>query len=135
MRTAPVLFLAAPLLAAAFVAGAGGGCEGPCASGIYNCPAGGGWVYLPDAVSAPLATVKVDSPCLLASPSTGEGRYIGVEIPGAVTASCAVHATLTDGTELSATLLFTPLMCCGNSSAAPQTLSPVASASMDAGTG
>jgi hypothetical protein len=90
------------------------GCDSKC-SGTYDCPAGGGEVIVPAGLPAPVS-VTADAPCWVGSTPPYTNR-IYVNINGEETGACTVRASLSDGTQLVASLSFTPLMCCGLSAA------------------
>ena len=101
------------------------GC-GPC-QGTYGCPAAIiAQVDLPSGVTGPLATMWVGAPCKAAYPdgdSTGSLLvWIDQSIPQGTTKTCRVHGTLSDGTELVASVSYEPLTgCCSDLNTAIET--------------
>lgn len=83
-------------------------------SGIYNCPAGVSEVLVPADLTAPVSSVTAEAPCAIGSLPPFTNR-ISVNISGERTGTCTVRALLSDGTQLTQTLSFEPLMCCGSS--------------------
>jgi hypothetical protein len=103
------------------VASAQTGCGTNRCSGTYNCPAGGGEVIVPANLPAPISSVTADAPCFIASVGPYTGGPLVVNVNGSISASttvtCLVHARLSDGSDMVASLSFQALPCCGTAGA------------------
>jgi len=120
-------------IGAAALASSQTGC-GNC-TGTYNCPAAlYGEVNIPADLPAPITKITADEPCTAVRLDSSPTAPVLVSVKGTIdanrTVTCHVHAQLSDGTQLAASVSFQPLVgCCSNLSTAidgPATFSSVA---------
>jgi len=104
-------------LAGAIVAFGPSGCGSSSCSGDYNCPAGGGEVLVPDNLPAAISSLTADAPCFIALVGLYTEGPVPVNVTGSISAgttvTCRVHAELSNGAEMVASLSFQTIPCCG----------------------
>lgn len=109
--------LAGGFLVASTQTGCGNGL-GDCV-GVYNCPEEMiGEVLIPPHLSAPISSVTADAPCTTFYAGGDTEGPVSVTFGGSIaegtTVSCQIHAQLSDGTEMVASVSFEGFQCCGN---------------------